>query len=115
MRYYEERGKGEHPMLAMTTAMSRIGRAIMVSGGVIFIGFFVMIFAFSFPSIQDFGYITMIDMALVIIAVLVVMPALILSFDLRSKGVKVDAPVPEAEQLVSSTDESVEDLLNPKR
>jgi len=110
MRYYEERDKGEHPMLAMTTALSRIGRAIMISGGVIFAGFFSMMFAFDLPAIQEFAYITMMDTILVAIAVLVVMPALVLKFDLRSGKGKVTDPVPDVEKLVSSPDESVEDL-----
>ncbi len=101
MRYYEERDKGEHPMLTMTTAMSRIGRAIVVSGGMIFIGFFVMIFAFKFPGIQDFGLITMTDMVLVILAVLVLMPALVLSFDLKFRGGKIDDPVPDVEEIMT--------------
>jgi len=102
MRYGEERNKGEPPMLAMNTAMSRIGRAIVVSGGMIFIGFFVMLFAFDFPSIQDFGQITMIDMVLVMIAVLVVMPALVLHIDPGFRRGMIDEPVPPVEEIVSA-------------
>jgi len=98
MRYYEERDKGEDPIQAMNTAMTKIGRAILVSAGMVFVGFFVLIFCFQFPFVQIFGHVTMVDMVFIMFATLVVMPALVLTFDLKFGKKKATAPVPSAKK-----------------
>ncbi|MDD5095546.1 MAG: MMPL family transporter [Dehalococcoidia bacterium] len=80
MRYYEERDRGEDPMAAMITAMSRIGRAIIISGMVVIVGFGSLMFV-DFPFMHNFGIITVIDMALVLVCTLVLLPAIVVSFD----------------------------------
>ncbi|MDD5094103.1 MAG: hydrophobe/amphiphile efflux-3 (HAE3) family transporter [Dehalococcoidia bacterium] len=89
MRYYEEREGGETPIVAMSTAMTKIGRAIVVSGLMVVIGFGSMIFAFDFPIIADFGKLTVIDMAMCIVSTLVVLPAIVVTFDLWREGKNV--------------------------
>ena len=89
MRYYEERDKGEDPIAAMTTAMTRIGRAILVSGGMVVLGFGVLMLAFEFPFIQEFGLVTVIDMVLILTSTLIVLPALVVTFDKRKTKAKV--------------------------
>ncbi|MDD5093478.1 MAG: hydrophobe/amphiphile efflux-3 (HAE3) family transporter [Dehalococcoidia bacterium] len=86
MRYYEERDKGTSPIKSMSIAQTKIGRAIVISGLMVIIGFGSMIFAFDFPIIADFGTLTVIDMAMCIISTLVVLPAIVVTFDLWREG-----------------------------
>jgi hydrophobe/amphiphile efflux-3 (HAE3) family protein len=81
MRYYEERDKGEAPHEAMTTAITRIGRAIIASGLTVIGGFGALLIARNFPVLRSFGLITMIDVFLALISTLIVLPALIVWID----------------------------------
>ena len=91
-----------------SASLSRdIGRAIFVSGGMVIIGFGVMMFAFEFPFIQRFGFVTVLDVVLVLLSTLVVMPALVLSYDLRRAKVKVTKKTP-ADQGYSEVLQSVD-------
>ncbi len=81
MRYYEERDKGEDPREAMTTAITRIGRAIIASGLTVIGGFGALLIAQNFPVLKSFGLLTMIDVFLAIISTLIVLPALIVWID----------------------------------
>ncbi|MDD5094991.1 MAG: MMPL family transporter [Dehalococcoidia bacterium] len=86
MRYYEEREQGETPIAAMQTAMTKIGRAIIISGLMVVIGFGALLFATDFPLITDFGKVTVIDMALCIVSTIVVLPAIVVTFDNWREG-----------------------------
>ncbi len=86
MRYYEERNRGADPIMAMTTALTRIGRAILISGSMLIFGFAVLLFVFDFPVIQDFGLVTVVDTILILLSTLVVLPAIVLAWD--TKGMK---------------------------
>jgi len=81
MRYYEERAKGENPIEAMKTAITRIGRAIIASGLTVIGGFGALLIAQNFPVLRSFGLITMIDVLFALISTLVVLPALIVWID----------------------------------
>ncbi|MFA5367260.1 MAG: hydrophobe/amphiphile efflux-3 (HAE3) family transporter, partial [Dehalococcoidia bacterium] len=81
MRYYEERGKGENPVEAMKTAITRIGRAIIASGLTVIGGFGALLIAHNFPVLRSFGLITMIDVFFALVSTLVVLPALIVWID----------------------------------
>jgi predicted RND superfamily exporter protein len=96
MRYYEERDKGEDPILAMNTAVTRIGRAILVSGAMVVLGFGILMLAFKFPSIQDFGLVTVIDMVLILTSTLIVLPAVVLTFDMKFRKGKIKTKAPGA-------------------
>ena len=92
-RYYEERGKGEGPVEAMTTAMTRIGRAITASALTTIGGFAALLFAFDFIILQDFGIITMINVFFALVVTIVVLPSLVVIVDRwreRRKKAKVE-------------------------
>jgi len=80
-RYYEERGKGEGPVEAMTTAITRIGRAITASALTTIGGFAALLFAFDFIILQDFGIITMINVFFALVVTIVVLPSLVVIVD----------------------------------
>ena len=77
MRYDEERKKGEGPVVAMTTAMSNIGPAIVASGFTTIGGFAALLGALDFVILRDFGIVTMINVFFAMISTLFVLPALI--------------------------------------
>jgi hypothetical protein len=81
MRYYEERGKGEGPVEAMTTAMTRIGRAIIASGFTVIGGFGALLIAKDFLILRDFGIVTVVDVFFALVSALFVLPTLIVWFD----------------------------------
>ncbi len=81
MRYYEEREKGNGPVEAMTTAMTKIGRAIVASGLTVIGGFAALLIARDFLILRDFGIVTMINVFFALVATLVVLPTLIVLFD----------------------------------
>ena len=81
MRYYEERGKGEGPKEAMTTAMIRIGRAIIASGLTDIGGFAALLGAGAFLIVRDFGIMTVVNVLLALVSTLVVLPALVVWVD----------------------------------
>lgn len=81
MRYYEERGKGEGPVQAMTTAMTKIGRAIIASGLTVIGGFGALLIAGDFLILRDFGIVTMINVSFALVSTLFVLPTLIVLAD----------------------------------
>lgn len=84
-RYYEERGKGESPVLAMTTAITKIGRAIITSGLTVIGGFSALLFVTDFPILSDFGVVTMINVTFALVSSLLVLPPLIVWVDSRKE------------------------------
>jgi uncharacterized protein len=81
MRYYEERGKGEGPMEAMTTAIAKIGRAIIASGLTVIGGFGALLIAKDFLILRDFGIVTIVDVFFALVSALFVLPTLIVWVD----------------------------------
>ena len=81
MRYYEERGKGEGPVEAMTTAMTKIGRAIIASGFTVIGGFGALLIAKDFLILRDFGIVTTINVFFALVSTLLVLPTLIVWVD----------------------------------
>jgi predicted RND superfamily exporter protein len=77
MRYQEERRKGEAPVEAMSTAMTKIGRAVIASGLTVIGGFGALLIARDFIILRDFGVVTMINVAFALCSTLVVLPPLI--------------------------------------
>ena len=80
-RYYEERDKGERPMEAMTTAMTKIGRAIIASGLTVMGGFAALLIAKDFIILRDFGIVTVVDVFFALVTTIFVLPTLIVLFD----------------------------------
>ena len=81
MRYYEERDKGEGPVEAMTTAMTKIGRAIIASGLTVIGGFGALLIAKDFLILRDFGIVTMVNVFFALVSTLFVLPTLIVWID----------------------------------
>jgi hydrophobe/amphiphile efflux-3 (HAE3) family protein len=79
-RYEEEKGRGLEPVDAMTTAISRIGRAITTTAVTTLGGFGVLI-ASNFVMVRDFGIATLIGVLLCLVITLTVMPGLIVWYD----------------------------------
>jgi hydrophobe/amphiphile efflux-3 (HAE3) family protein len=80
-RYYEERNKGDNPAAAMTTAMTKIGRAIIASGLTVIGGFGALLIAKDFLILRDFGIVTMVNVFFALVSTLFVLPALIVWID----------------------------------
>ena len=81
-RYEEEKQKGEPPAEAMVTALSKIGRAIVVTAVTTLGGFGVLIVS-NFVVIRDFGIAAVISVLLCLISTITVMPPLIVWLDKR--------------------------------
>jgi len=87
-RYEEEKQKGAAPGEAMVTALSKIGRAIVVTAITTLGGFGVLI-ASNFVMIRDFGIAAVISVLLCLISTITVMPPLIVWLDKRIPKTKI--------------------------
>jgi predicted RND superfamily exporter protein len=87
-RYNEEKQKGEPPAEAMVTALSKIGRAIVVTAVTTLGGFGVLI-ASNFVMIRDFGIAAVLSVVLCLISTITVMPPLIGWLDKRIPKTKI--------------------------
>jgi uncharacterized protein len=81
-RYLEERQRGRSPRDATDTAASRTGRAFFTSAVTTICGFAVLISS-SLPLLRDFGLIVTLNVAIALLAALVVMPPLSVWVDER--------------------------------
>lgn len=79
-RYYEEKDKGASPQEAMRAASTRIGKAIVASGLTTLFGFSALI-ASPFSMNRNFGMVTVLDVALALLATFMVFPAVIVTLD----------------------------------
>ena len=79
-RYLEERKNRLPRMDALSYTTSKIGKAILASGLTTMGGFSVLIFS-SFVILKDFGIMTMINIALAIVATFMIMPPLLYILD----------------------------------
>jgi hydrophobe/amphiphile efflux-3 (HAE3) family protein len=81
-RYEEEKRKGLSPKDAMIVAISKIGRAIVITALTTMGGFGILI-ASNFVMIRDFGIATILSVILCLISTITVMPPLIAWIDER--------------------------------
>jgi uncharacterized protein len=81
-RYAEERARGLDPDEATTVAARRTGRAFFTSALTTLGGFAVLMFS-SLPLLADFGMVVTINIAVALLAALVVVPPLIKEADRR--------------------------------
>lgn len=81
-RYEEEKIKGLSPRDAMIVAISKIGRAIVITA-LTTIGGFGILIASDFVMIRDFGIATVLSVVLCLISTIMVMPPLIVWIDER--------------------------------
>jgi hydrophobe/amphiphile efflux-3 (HAE3) family protein len=79
-RYEEGKENGLVPEEAMVTAISKIGRAVVVSSVTTLGGFGVLI-ASSFVMVRDFGIATVISVLLCVVITIAVMPGVIVWYD----------------------------------
>lgn len=95
-RYFEEREKGNPPRVAINIASLRTGRAITASGLTVIGGFAALAFS-NFPLLESFGKVTVLDMALCLLATLVVLPPLLVWLDEETTLVAVRKELRPAE------------------
>ena len=79
-RYEEEKKLGHSPKESMARAISKIGRAIVITAATTLGGFGVLI-ASNFVMISDFGIATVISVTLCLVITIAVMPGVIVWFD----------------------------------
>ena len=79
-RYEEEKQQGLSPREAMVKAISKIGRAIVITAVTTLGGFGVLI-ASNFVMIRDFGIATVVSVFLCLVITIAVMPGVIVWFD----------------------------------
>ena len=73
-RFHEERGGGRGVEEALRRAYTRTGAAVLASGVTATAGFAVLI-ASDIQMLRDFGFVTVIDLAVALAGVIVVLPA----------------------------------------
>jgi hydrophobe/amphiphile efflux-3 (HAE3) family protein len=79
-RYYEEKNKGVSAVIAIRTASKKIGKAIVASGLTTLFGFSSLL-ASPFSMTRNFGMVTLIDVALALLATFIIFPAIIVMLD----------------------------------
>lgn len=79
-RYLEEREIGLTKQDAMSLSIQKIGKAVLASGLTTIGGFAVLLFS-DFVILQDFGFMTVINISLALISTFIVLPPLIVLFD----------------------------------
>jgi hydrophobe/amphiphile efflux-3 (HAE3) family protein len=73
-RFHEERGGGSGAEEALRRAYARTGAAVLASGATAVAGFAVLI-ASDIQMLRDFGFVTVIDLAVALLGVMLVLPA----------------------------------------
>ncbi len=73
-RFHEERGGGLGVAEALRAAYSRTGPAVLASAVTVTAGFAVLV-ASDVPMLRDFGFVTVIDLAVALLGVMVALPA----------------------------------------
>jgi predicted RND superfamily exporter protein len=84
-RYFEEKEKGNSPVEAMREASKKIGKAIITSGLTTLFGFSALI-ASPFSMNSNFGMVTVIDVALALLATFIVFPPVLVYLDSWREG-----------------------------
>lgn len=73
-RFHEERGGGLGVAEALRAAYARTGPAVLASAATVTAGFAVLV-ASDVPMLRDFGFVTVIDLAVALLGVMVALPA----------------------------------------
>ncbi|WP_419095405.1 hydrophobe/amphiphile efflux-3 (HAE3) family transporter [Methanococcoides cohabitans] len=91
-RYFEEKEKGHSPVEAMREASKKIGKAIITSGLTTLFGFSALI-ASPFSMNSNFGMVTVIDVALALLATFIVFPPVLVYLDSwRDRRMGIEVP-----------------------
>ena len=75
-RYREERGAGHGPEAALERTYASTGRAVLASGATAIAGFAVLVVS-DIRMLRDFGFVTVIDLAVSLVGVMVLLPAVL--------------------------------------
>jgi hydrophobe/amphiphile efflux-3 (HAE3) family protein len=81
-RFQEERRGGRPPAEALRAAYARTGAAVFASGTTAVAGFAVLL-ASDVKMLRDFGFVTVIDLAVALLGVLAVLPAILIRAERR--------------------------------
>jgi predicted RND superfamily exporter protein len=84
-RFRQERGAGRELGAALTSAYTRTGAAVMASGVTAIAGFAVLI-ASDVRMLREFGFVTVIDLAVALLGVLVALPAVLVLAERWGRG-----------------------------
>ena len=76
-RFHEEREAGRPVEAALRRAYARTGAAVLASGATATVGFAVLV-ASDVRMLRDFGFVTVIDLAVALLGVMVVLPAVLI-------------------------------------
>ena len=83
-RYREERENGHSPSDALERTYASTGAAVLASGVTAIAGFAVLI-ASDIAMLRDFGLVTVIDLAVSLLGVLIVLPAVLVLAERRAR------------------------------
>ena len=96
-RYREEREAGGSVGDALRRSYGRTGAAVLASGITVMAGFATLcvtvlplVDSYDFPMIRDFGFVTVVDLAVALIGVMIVLPAVLVLAEQR----RLRVPVP---------------------
>jgi predicted RND superfamily exporter protein len=82
-RYRQERGGGLRPREALLRTYASTGAAVVASGVTAIAGFAVLIVS-DIQMLRDFGWVTVIDLAVSLLGVLIVLPAVLIAAERRA-------------------------------
>jgi hypothetical protein len=86
-RYRQERANGAEPVDALARTYRSTGAAVLASGVTAIAGFAVLVVS-DIRMLRDFGFVTVIDLAVSLVGVLVVLPSVLV---LAERGVRLPA------------------------
>jgi predicted RND superfamily exporter protein len=84
-RYRQERAGGLAPREALLRTYGTTGAAVVASGVTAIAGFAVLI-ASDIQMLRDFGWVTVVDLAVSLLGVLIVLPAVLIAAERRGAG-----------------------------
>jgi predicted RND superfamily exporter protein len=79
-RFHQERRAGHDPEAALLGAYRSTGRAVIASGVTAIAGFGVLVVS-NITMLRDFGWVTVVDMAISLAGVLAVLPAVLMALE----------------------------------
>ena len=88
-RYYEEREKGEDPLLSTTTSVKTVGIAVFLTAVTTMIGFSSFMVT-DMPPMRDFGLLLVLGIAFSFLLTMTLLPAIIVIRDRRKKTEKLE-------------------------
>ncbi|MGH2942423.1 MAG: MMPL family transporter [Solirubrobacteraceae bacterium] len=83
-RYRQERALGHDPHAALARTYRSTGAAVLASGATAIAGFAVLVVS-DIRMLRDFGFVTVVDLTVSLLGVLLVLPAVLLLAERRSK------------------------------